>query len=762
MNFSQTDFTKPQIKFLARGPKFCPTTKGNFFDFKNDTRNFTKRLVTHEKYFDSTFKDDSIVRKPSKKYVTTKNAELTSIINTVNKLCPTEIEMKRNITRGEEKAMEEIINLSKEKIEIKKADKSNTLVIMDKKIYKEKLILKDHLLTSTYQKSSPDSNEKVFKELKKLVSKHSNCFTKKEIKVVLDPDWKDSYFYILPKIHKCKEVKEAILQHNSEYIHMTFPPTLTGRPINGGPTAVTQGASHLLEKLLNPLVCNMKSYIKDEWDFLRKIPSKVMHPSKLLSCDIVSLYTSIPTDLGLKALDYWITKLSHMIPSRFTKECILELVEFILTNNFTKFEDELWQQITGTSMGTKMAPPYACLTIGFLEETILFPILLPSKFTPSECERIIEWFYRFMDDGTSIFPLECSKEVLLELLNSMHPSIRYTVDEPDTKSYGERIVQILIFLSILLHLDDEGNIWTNVHYKETNAFDYLSWDSHHPQHIKENIPYCLAKRILVITTKPKDIEENLKHLRQALSSRGYPNKIIEKGIFNAKLQGPAPPKSKDILIPLSSMYYSNYSNSTVVTVSKQLLENTKDERLIRAFKDVSIIEAFKQPPNLLRILSNSAFISTAEKLERKPGGLRKCNHPLCKICDLIKEGDSFITANGTKWIVKCQADCNSKNVIYYLKCNFCMGETTYSGKTDNFRYRTNCHCSDIRHDRGGDFDAHVRECAKKHKKELVEPFFEAMIFMVLKDYDSLLSYEAKIHAAGHDTMNAPKNKDQTI
>ena len=217
------------------------------------------------------------------------------------------------------------------------------------------------------------------------------------------------------------------------------------------------------------------------------------------------------------------------------------------------------------------------------------------------------------------FPLECSKEVLLELLNSMHPSIRYTVDEPDTKSYGERIVQILIFLSILLHLDDEGNIWTNVHYKETNAFDYLSWDSHHPQHIKENIPYCLAKRILVITTKPKDIEENLKHLRQALSSRGYPNKIIEKGIFNAKLQGPAPPKSKDTLIPLSSMYYSNYSNSTVVTVSKQLLENTKDERLIRAFKDVSIIEAFKQPPNLLRILSNSAFISTAEKLERKPG-----------------------------------------------------------------------------------------------------------------------------------------------
>ena len=756
MNLSKTTLTRQQIKLLTRGPKFCPTTKGNFFDFKNDTKNFTKRLITHERYFDSTFKDESIVRKPSKKYITTHNAELTNIINTVNKLCPTEIKMKKNISQGEEKALEEIIKLAKEKVEIKKADKSNTLVIIDKEVYKNKLVLKDHLLSSTYKKSSPDSNEKVFKKLKKIVSKYSNCFTKKETKVVLDADWTDSYFYVLPKIHKCEEIKEAISKQNSEYIHMNFPTTLKGRPINGGPTAVTQGASHLIEKLLNPLVCHMKSYIKDEWDFLRKIPSSVSYPSTLLSCDIVSLYTSIPTDLGLKALDYWITKLGHLIPERFSKECILEMVEFILTNNFTKFEEDLWQQVTGTSMGTKMAPPYACLTIGFLEETILFPTLLPSKFSPSECEKIIAAFFRFMDDGTSLFPISCSKETLLSLLNSMHPSIQYTVEEADSIIEGGVVIQILVFLSILLHLDDKGNIWTNVHYKETNAFDYLSWDSHHPKHIMENIPYCLAKRIIVMSTKEEDMAFNLNHLRKALSDRGYPSKVIEKGIYNASLQGPAPPKSKDILIPLSSMYYSNYSNSTVATVSKQLLKNTKDERLVKAFKDVRIMEAFKQPPNLLRIVSNSAFI-TADSIRNqviRPGGLKKCMHPLCNICKLIREGDSFITANGTRWMVKCQANCNSKNVIYYLICKFCE-EETYAGKTDKFRNRTNCHCSDIRKGRGGKFDKHVRECAAKHKKELVEPFFEAMIFMVLKDYDSLLSYEAMIHAAGHDTMNAP-------
>jgi hypothetical protein len=703
-----------------------------------------------------------VVWTPSKKYITTFNVELTNIINTINKLGPTEIEMDSNISPEEELALKEILKLSKEKIEIKKADKSNTLVIMDKEVYRDKLILKDHLLTDTYKKSEPDVNKKVFCNLKKLVSKHSSCLTKKEMKVVLVTDWKDSYFYILPKIHKCVEIKETIEKENSEYIHMDLPPSLKGRPINGGPKAVTQGASHLLEKLLSPFVRHMTSYIKDEWDFLRKIPRKLSYPAILLTCDIVSLYTSIPTDLGIKAVDYWITKLPHLIPDRFTKAFILELVEFVLTNNYMNFDDELWHQQTGTSMGTKMAPPYACLTIGFLEETILFPILLPSKFTPIECQRIIEMFFRFMDDGTSLFPQDSNKEVLLDLLNKMHPSIKYTVEEPDIVTEEERTVQKLVFLSILLHLDDEGNIWTNVHYKETNAFDYLSWDSHHPKHIKENIPFCLAKRIIVITTKEEDVNKNLAHLRKCLLARGYPQETIERGFHNAHLQGPAPEKTEKKLIPLISTYYSNYSNNIVVEIAKQLINKSKDERVKNAFKNTNFIEAFKQPPNLLRRISSSAFITNVTNANEddtlKPTGLHKCSHPRCKICLLyIQEGDSFVTANGTTWIVRCYADCKSRNVLYYLKCCFCNGDTSYTGKTDNFRNRTNSHISDIRCNRGADFDEHVRNCAKKNNKPLVEPFFEARVFMVLKDYNNLLDYEAKLHAAGHDTMNCPNS-----
>jgi hypothetical protein len=79
MNLSKTILTQKQIKLLTRGPKFCPTTAGNFFDFKNDTRVFTKKLITQERFFDSTYEDESIVRKLSKRFITSTNTELGNI-----------------------------------------------------------------------------------------------------------------------------------------------------------------------------------------------------------------------------------------------------------------------------------------------------------------------------------------------------------------------------------------------------------------------------------------------------------------------------------------------------------------------------------------------------------------------------------------------------------------------------------------------------------------------------------------------------------
>jgi len=43
---------------------------------------------------------------------------------------------------------------------------------------------------------------------------------------------------------------------------------------------------------------------------------------------------------------------------------------FILENNVFKFDNNYYKQTKGTAMGTKFAPTYATLVLGFLEKQL--------------------------------------------------------------------------------------------------------------------------------------------------------------------------------------------------------------------------------------------------------------------------------------------------------------------------------------------------------------------------------------------------------
>ena len=196
----------------------------------------------------------------------------------------------------------------------------------------------------------------------------------------------------------------------------------------------------------------------------------------------------------------------------------------------------------------------------------------------------------------------------------------------------------------------------------------------------------------------------------------------------------------------------------VLNVAQHLIRNRKNERIHNAFKEVQFVNAYRQPPNLLRQLTHSAFI-TPENIEVKNPGLHKCGSQRCKLCKYyVREESSFITSNWTKWELEQFADCNSLNVIYFLQCNFCNRET-YIGKTGNLRERTNNHISCCRTGSGFNiFDNHVYTCANTNGSNISEdfqPFFIFHIMMVIRDYDRLLSYEAKLHTQRHDTLNRP-------
>ena len=750
---SRRCLTQQQILLLTRGPKFCPSTRGNTSDFCGDTKIFTKKLIIRERFFDQSWKDESLIRAPSKKYITTNNKELTDIISFVNKINPQSKEHNDNLDKEEQVALKELVSLSRLEIEIKKADKSNTLVIMDKEEYKNKLILEGHLNTPTYERSDAEANERVYKDLIKLCDKYELCLTPAERKVILKEDWSESNFYVLPKIHKSKEILKRIQAEPSDHIKMTMPNDLKGRPINGDVNSVTNGLSKLLEKILKPLVPHLRTFIKDEFDFVDKIPRKVRTDVYAVSCDVTSLYTSIPLELGVEAITYWLNKLPHLIPKRFTSNFVIEAIQFVLENNYFSFDGTIWRQCVGTAMGKAFAPPYACLTMGFLEETKLFPCLLPANFDEETTALIIEFFFRFIDDNFNFLPNAVTPEMFLGILNSMHGAIQYTIELPTPYEHDSKAS---IFLSIAVIINTLGDVKTNVHYKATNAHDYLQFDSHHPHHTKVNIPYTLAKRIYLLTSESEWIKSNLEELKDFLLNRKYPASVIDRGIHNALLQGPAPrPEENTKTIPLVTTFYSNYDSRNILNVTTDLIRNSKNKRIRDAFQGAKFIQSMKQPKNLLQLLSNSRFITAETSNDhRKPKGIFHCDHGGCKICKLyLQKCSSFMTSNGSVWDVKCFANCQSKNVLYFLVCDFC-NSTSYTGKTDDMRNRTNGHISKCRKGVSSNkFDVHVHNCAKAKKTVMREPFFKAYIFMVVNDYNKLLNLERKLHLAGHDTMN---------
>ena len=115
-------------------------------------------------------------------------------------------------------------------------------------------------------------------------------------------------------------------------------------------------------------------------------------------------------------------------------------------------------------MGKSFAPHYACLTMGYLEETILIPTLMPQYFDTNTQEVIIRAFMRYIDDGIIELPKSIPMETFLGVLNRMHPSIQYNASQEVRRPTDSIVYSCTNFLSIKVLVDSSGNIEFDVSY----------------------------------------------------------------------------------------------------------------------------------------------------------------------------------------------------------------------------------------------------------------------------------------------------------
>ena len=137
--------------------------------------------------------------------------------------------------------------------------------------------------------------------------------------------------------------------------------------------------------------------------------------------------------------------------------------------------------------------------------------------------------------------------------------------------------------------------------------------------------------------------------------------------FKARLQGPAPkPNDCKTVVPFVTTNFANFDSSNITSISKNLFQRSRNDRVTEVFRDFQPILSLRQPKNLLRRLSKSEFCSSTPALkdDLEPG-LYRCVSNSCLLCKhgYIQECQSFVTSNETEWKIKCHISCNSKNVI---------------------------------------------------------------------------------------------------
>ena len=407
---------------------------------------------------------------------------------------------KSNISKHE---WQDILNLKKNKdIIIKEADKGGAVVIMNTQHYFK--MISDHLNDeTTYKMVESNCDTKVMKGITKIIEKYKDNLTKKEKEYLISFSYNTSNFYGLPKIHKSKLIQNAIKEQQKEYVHIIEPSDLKLRPIVAGPICPTRPLSNLIDILLKPFLLQVKSYVKDNLDFLSKCSRENYEDTLLVTFDVVSLYTNIPHTFGLEALDYWLENHPESLHARFNKEFVLECAKFILQNNNMKFNNEYYNQIKSTAMGTIFAPTYATLSMGYLE--IKLYSVCTFKYGELLAKYIKENWNRFLDDCYTVLrSSEISPEELLLTLNSINPSIQFTME------YSKDQIPLL---DILIKRHENG-IWMDLYHKPTDTQRCLPFTSSHPNHCKRNIPFCLTRRICTIAENNTEKLKNLENLIQ--------------------------------------------------------------------------------------------------------------------------------------------------------------------------------------------------------------------------------------------------------
>ncbi|OXA39128.1 hypothetical protein Fcan01_26135 [Folsomia candida] len=394
--------------------------------------------------------------------------------------------------------------LEDETICITKADKGNSVVIMDRNKYMEKM--------STMIRTGPYTilNHDPTPLYAKLVAEKCQRLTEMKLlpENLLEKNPRSPIIYGAPKIHK----KDIPL-----------------RPIVDYRCSPTYKLSKYLANILTKVASHHEYTIKNSTEFVEELKKKKSRfGDKKVSFDVTSLFTMVPIP---ETLDYIKERLeSYPDLEKWTSlpiDDIMSLLKLCTSSSYFQFQNNYYKQNDGTAMGSPLSPVIAEFFLQKLE------------LTKIKNNRSIYFWKRYVDD---VFCIARSRnqDKILQDINSFHPSIQFTVEE--------EINGRLPFLDIVIYSKNDSSLGHFIHRKPTQTCQYLNFRSFHPRAHKIGVIDTLLTRAIRLSDD-EHVNDEIELTKIILMKNEYPPSLINDRLVRVKnkcLQAPNNKKDEEI------------------------------------------------------------------------------------------------------------------------------------------------------------------------------------------------------------------------
>ena len=479
-NFSSCKLSEAEERLLCRGWEFCIENRiTNFCELKTDVELNASKL---EQYC-----HPSVFKKVCSRIQNFSEILIKSIKN----------KKIRNISDEEFSALKSLKN--NKNIVICKADKGNSIIILDKTDYITKA--QEILTLNQFKplKNSPlkEKEASMNKYLHKLYKE--NVIDQKLFWRLHSTSSSIATMYGQPKIHKLNYPLRPIISSVNTY-------------------------NYELSRYLTEIIKNNRSFrsfscIRDSFEFVKRIRTlKDSNSHTMVSFDVDNLYTNVPVNEAIEITLDTLYKRENPPPIPFNRAQLKTLLEMSVCHIPFRFLDKVYIQTDGVAMGSPLGPILADLFMSKLEAKL-------NRFSKN---KPILWL-RYVDDIFCVFNNSQNIHDFLSRINKWHPShIRFTIEHEQNNQ--------LAFLDVLVTRDRHSNQYTTTIYrKPTNTNLYLLYESNQCRQYKISLIRTLVIRICLICSSEtlKNIE--LDQMKKTLNENGYPPHLVRRGIREAEV-----------------------------------------------------------------------------------------------------------------------------------------------------------------------------------------------------------------------------------